>query len=77
MPRISQTELYDDGSVIRQICLIKKKYQKKLTAGEGITIDENDVISASVGDLQHVFVGYGEPSDSLGNNGDIYIRRNA
>lgn len=50
MVRISLKEAYDDRSVIKKIADLEAKKQDKLTAGQGVSID-NNVISVDTSDL--------------------------
>ena len=50
MVRISLKEAYDDRSVIKKIADLEAKKQDKLTAGQGVSID-NNVINVDTSDL--------------------------
>ena len=50
MVRISLKEAYDDRSVIKKIADLEANKQNKLTAGQGVNID-NNVISVDTSDL--------------------------
>ena len=50
MVRISLKEAYDDRSVIKKIADLEAGKQDKLTAGQGVSID-NNVINVDTSDL--------------------------
>ena len=67
------------GKITDNKDLVTKEYvdtsvgnkQNKLTAGDGISISHDNVISIT---KQRDYSGADAPADTLGDNGDIYIQ---
>lgn len=67
------------GKITDNKDLVTKEYvdtavgnkQNKLTAGDGISISPDNVISITA---PRVYSGADAPANTLGNNGDIYIQ---